>query len=495
MSGRLNFEFTFAKQPSLRRAPDQPLRILLLGNFHGNSQSEVKLEERRIQRIDIDNFDHVLATIAPRLQLQQPDCAIEFSEWDDFHPDQLYRNLSVFEELRTLRKRLRNPETAAQAIAAMAGSNKTAATSDNAPDAAATTEPDSLFEQLMGGSVPGAHAAPNKRGATLVDSFIRDAVAGHIVTAPDTRAYLNAVDLTHTDTLRAILRNPDWQALEANWRGMWWLVSELVTDNDLSLHLLDMDFAELEADLAAAEGDPAQTPLYQKLTERSGADAKPWSLIIALHEWPATTAAVMQLAALTAIARTAGAALLSAASPAFVGAADFATTPKTEQWTEIPTDFQTAWDSLRASTLAANLGLALPRVLLRLPYGTADPIDSFNFDEQTTLPEHQHFLWGNPALACALVIGRRFLDDGWAITQRLSRDAQFDIDNMPAYSYKQEGETQLQAVAETYLSESAALKISQQGLIPILSFRHRNAIRVGGLYSCDKDRCGLLENV
>ena len=75
---------------------------------------------------------------------------------------------------------------------------------------------------------------------------------------------------------------------------------------------------------------------------------------------------------------------------------------------------------------------------------------------------------------------------------QLGQDTQLDIDAMPAYSYKLDGEAQLQACAETYLAETTALQISQQGLIPLLSFRHRNAVRVGGLHSCALNRRALL---
>ncbi|MCB1714564.1 MAG: type VI secretion system contractile sheath large subunit [Candidatus Competibacteraceae bacterium] len=489
MPGRLDFQFNFATTPAVRRTQDQPMRILLLGNFRGNRASDQTLAERHIQRIDIDNFDQVLAASAPQLHLQQPDCRIEFSELDDFHPDQLYRTLPVFAELRQLRKQLRDPATAAQAIAQMSQPEPSATTATDESATPTETAPGSLFEQLLGGA-PAPPAAA-QAGTPLVDAFIRNIIAEHIVTAPDTSAYLNALDLAHSDSMRAILHNPAWQALEANWRGLWWLVSELVTDGELSLHLLDLDRAELDADLAAADDDPAQSVLYQRLTERSGADSQPWSLIVALYDWPATPEAVLQLGTLTAISRAAGGTLLSAASPAFAGTSDFSPHTSAADPATIPAEFQQAWDSLRDSDLAAWLGLALPRVLLRLPYGPADPIDSFTFDEQSAIPEHTRFLWGNPALACALVLGREFLQQGWEVAQ-LGQDTQLDIDAMPAYSYKLDGEAQLQACAETYLAETTALQISQQGLIPLLSFRHRNAVRVGGLHSCALNRRALL---
>jgi two-component system phosphate regulon response regulator PhoB len=38
----------------------------------------------------------------------------------------------------------------------------------------------------------------------------------------------------------------------------------------------------------------------------------------------------------------------------------------------------------------------------------ADPIDSFAFEEQGAPPDHEAYLWGNPALACARLLGELF---------------------------------------------------------------------------------------
>lgn len=476
MPGQLNFEFRFADQ-SLRASSAQTLRILLLGNFRGTRHAEQPLATRPIYNIDIDNYDDVLAKIAPRISLTEPACDIDFSEYDDFHPDNLYRQLPPFAEMRALRKRLRDPAQAAQAIAEISSSAETNQV---------TKPPTSDFAQLLGAQPAQPKLKPEQH---LVDHFISRIISEHIVNAPDTSAYLNSLDYAQSELMRTILHHPAVQQLEANWRGVWWLVSELNTDEDLSLHILDLTEEELSADLSAAGTDLSQSILARKLTQRTGADAQSWDLIVGLYRWPAQHEQLNQLAALTAIAQAAGGVLLSAAMPDFVGARDFAAEPHSSDWQTLDPEFQQHWQQFRQSALAPHLGLALPRVLLRLPYGAhSDEIESFEFTEQMPIPEQERFLWGNPAIACALAIGRYLLESG--ATDRLI--GQLDIDDCPAYSYILEGETQLQACAEAYLGEQAALAINQQGLIPLLSFRHRNAVRVGGLSSCAEPPVSLL---
>ena len=68
-----------------------------------------------------------------------------------------------------------------------------------------------------------------------------------------------------------------------------------------------------------------------------------------------------------------------------------------------------AWQGLRQLPEAALVGLAVPRFLLRLPYGeNTTSIDKFSYEEMSPPPNPSHYLWGNPALACATLLAQGF---------------------------------------------------------------------------------------
>ncbi|MBE0616899.1 MAG: type VI secretion system contractile sheath small subunit, partial [Proteobacteria bacterium] len=101
-----------------RRGEEVPFRLLVLGNLSGRSnRGEVdptSVADRRPIRVDLDNFDAVLARIAPRLRLTTAngaDVHLEFRSLDDFHPDALYQRVPVFADLRDIRERLAEPRT------------------------------------------------------------------------------------------------------------------------------------------------------------------------------------------------------------------------------------------------------------------------------------------------------------------------------------------------------------------------------------------------
>src|SRR5262245_39050356 len=96
MAGRTTLEFELGTAPKRRRPDDEdPMRILVVGDFGGGGQRREDPPDgarRKPAAIDVDNFDRVMARIAPRLLLgRDQDAALEFGTLDDFHPDALYR--------------------------------------------------------------------------------------------------------------------------------------------------------------------------------------------------------------------------------------------------------------------------------------------------------------------------------------------------------------------------------------------------------------------
>jgi type VI secretion system protein ImpC len=118
--------------------------------------------------------------------------------------------------------------------------------------------------------------------------------------------------------------------------------------------------------------------------------------------------------------------------------------------------------------------------LLRLPYGKqTEPIDSFPFEELRTDSAHEAYLWGNSALLCGYLFASAFQANGWDMED----DNSGEIGELPVHSFTQDGESKVKPCAEAWLTERAAQKILSQGLIPVLSIKCRDAVRVAVLQS------------
>ena len=62
----------------------------------------------------------------------------------------------------------------------------------------------------------------------------------------------------------------------------------------------------------------------------------------------------------------------------------------------------------------------MPRFLSRLPYGIrTNPVDSFDFEEQTDGANHNSYAWANAAYAMAANINRSFKEYGWGMARQV----------------------------------------------------------------------------
>ncbi len=138
------------------------------------------------------------------------------------------------------------------------------------------------------------------------------------------------------------------------------------------------------------------------------------------------------------------------------------------------------WQELRNSPEAASIGLLIPRLLLRLPYGKdTEPIDRFDFEELSSGINHEQYLWGNPAIVCACLLAAAFRTSGWSLTGELQQE----LTGLPMHVYKSNGETRITPCAETFLTERAMEILIGKGLVPMLSIKGRDAVRIARFQS------------
>ncbi len=468
-----SIELNIGRMPSPRRQRGEgddgsaPFRVLVLGDFSGRLAAErPPLGERRPVRVDIDNLDAVFARLAPTARiagLQDKlgvDLRIVLETIDEFSADALLARL---------------PAHAAPAPSAAPAA---------APDA---EDADDTLRRLLGGSVPDT--APARAGLPAaakaddaVDRFIRQLVGAAPVAAAVPAAANAGPDERSAALLRQVLRDPRWRALEGAWRAVDRFVRTLdMASGHVRLELLDCRADELLADLVACGGDAARSALQPALA----GDGRGCDVVVSLEEFGPGMTELSLLGGLAAAAAAHGAVLLAGAAPALaaVAASDDAEVRATPQ--------SRVWQALRASAVAAHLGLTFPRLLARLPYGPrTEPVSAFPFDELADAPAgipHDHLLWRSAALDAALLLAQGVDDDGGDA----GVESVVALDDLPGFIDRSGDEPRLQAVAEMYLGEHDAGVLQAAGLLTLQSDRRVPAARLTAWRSIAADGAGL----
>ncbi len=444
--------------------PETPFRILLLGDFSGRASKAAKPAMRwKPLGIDRDNFEEVLGSLG----VEFSELSISFRELDDFDPD------SIYEQHRRLFESL--PATPG-AVAARPGPPS------EPPPPTAPAPGGSLLDAMLDAAEPEPARDPIRhRSRDQLQSFVDKVTAPYIVKAEDPEL-LRRRQLGDAEAgvrMRAILHHPVFQSLEAAWRAVYRLVREIDTDSQLKLYLVDISKAELEADLASSD-DVRDSRTWGLLVEETvgtpGAD--PWAVVAGNYAFSRTVSDAQMLGRLAKIMRFAGAPFLSEVDPG---------NSRTENEEAVR-----QWEALRESPDASWIGLAMPRFLLRLPYGSkTHEVGSFEFEEMPGAPEHQHYLWGNPAFACVQLLAEAFADYGWEMRPGVHSE----IGGLPLHVYQDEdealGETKVKPCAEVLLTERDADWILAQGYMPLVSIKNRDAARLLRFQSIAKPPAAL----
>jgi len=305
-------------------------------------------------------------------------------------------------------------------------------------------------------------------------AILRRIVAPHILPTLDARQseLLARFDSDISEVVRALIHHPDFQALEALWRAIFFLTRRIETGAQLQLHLIDVAKGELELDL---EDGPQGSGLHSLLVESSVGTpgAQRWSLLVGGYSFGADPGDVELLTHLATVASEAGAPWLSAAAPSLAGLSSFGEPLDPSQWSDEETP---EWASLRRIQEAEWLGLALPRFLLRLPYGEdTEPCEKLDFEEMPAAQAlHEAYLWGNPAFACAYLLAQSFSESGWELRPGMH----LEVDGLPLHLAKSDGAVEAKPCAETLLTERAAQKLLEKGLMPLASFKDAGLARL-----------------
>jgi type VI secretion system protein ImpC len=423
--------------------------------------------------VDRDNLDDAMSAVRPSVQFELggaggPLIRAEFDSIDDFHPDNLVKRVPLLRPIVELRGRVGDgdvvwPQSSSERDAEVARGERPAGGSLL----------DRILDDVAGpGPVTTRPAAPPP---SELQAYIRSVVEPHLVAPDDPRqtALESQIDDTISSALRAILHDRRFQAVEALWRAVDLLVRRLETGAQLKVFVLDLSRDELAADLAP-DRELEQTFLHRILVDEAASASRsaPWAVITGLYTFGDDAADVGLLSRLGQLAGRAGAPFLGAAAPALVGLDSFAAEPEVQ---DVQPSSDVAWSALRVSPQAQFIGLAQPRFLLRLPYDPREePCETIEFDEMASPPVHDDYLWGNPAIACALLLGAAFERAGW---QMRPGDVA-ELDGLPLHLYRSHGYTVSKPCAEALLTDRVGVRLMEAGPMPLLSEKDGAAVRV-----------------
>lgn len=483
-------EFTL-ENAAVPLSEEPPFHVLLLGDWSGNSNRK-SLNERRPIVVDRDNFDAVLKKLNVELDLDlQGDgkdvLHLQFTELDDFHPDNLFRHVSLFSDLRDVRRRLANPDTfdsAANEVRSWVDVPDETLTNDVEIESQINDAPpidsNNLLDMILTQpSETGSSTKPQKIDNSELGRFVSKIVSPYLIKIDENEQskLIAAVDETISELMRTILHHPKFQALESAWRGLYFLVRRLETDVDLKVFILDISKDELTDNLKSVN-NLTDSFLYRWLITESieTLGSEPFSVVGGNYSFGINVDDIASLLRIAKLASAANAPFISYIQPEMFGIKDFSQTIETSQFKMLEVSNEAKlWAALRVSPETNYLALSPMKILARMPYGEkSDSVETFSFEEFAANNSHLSYLWTNPCFGSVLLLAQSYRLYGWEMGQALRRE----IENLPMHIYQEDGETKTKPCAEIVLTEGMLENLLESGLMPVISFRDSEKVRI-----------------
>jgi type VI secretion system protein ImpC len=146
-----------------------------------------------------------------------------------------------------------------------------------------------------------------------------------------------------------------------------------------------------------------------------------------------------------------------------------------------------SWQSLRESEDSRYIGLTLPRVLARLPYGTDTvPVKGFTFEEEVQ-GDHHKYTWMNAAFPMGVNINRSHKLFGWGSQIRGVENGGAVI-NLPVHKFPtDDGSEAMKCPTEVAIDQRREAELAKLGLMPILHRKNTDVAAFIGAHSLQDD--------
>lgn len=340
---------------------------------------------------------------------------------------------------------------------------------ENQTAEAATAEGGSLLDQIMAETRikptdDGYETA--KRG---VEAFIGDLLEpsrkGEKVEQKVVDNMIAEIDKRIGRQVDAVLHHEDFQHLESAWRGLKMVIDRSDFRENIKVELLSVTKDELAEDFEDAPEIPKSGLYKQAYTAEFGQfGGQPYGAIISNYSFDPSPQDMKLIQSVASVSAMSHAPFIAGAGPQFFGLDSFDGLPGLKDLEGIFEGPQYAkWQAFRESEDARNVGLTLPRFMLRQPYGEENPVKAFGYEESVE-GSKEDFLWGNSSYAFATNITRSFADFRWC-PNIIGPQSGGMVSDLPVHKFSEHGEVKITEPTEVALSDRKEFELAEQGFI------------------------------
>ncbi|HEY1755884.1 MAG TPA: type VI secretion system contractile sheath large subunit [Bryobacteraceae bacterium] len=341
-----------------------------------------------------------------------------------------------------------------------------------------TVAPRSLLDTIVEEGRLGQSPEEQSKGKEWVKELVDQVLEGQIRVGKDTDETLGSrikeLDELISDQLNEVMHSPEFQKMEGSWRGLQYLVANSETGTMLKIKVLNISKKDILKDFGETN-DWEAAKLFRKIYEDEYGmlGGQPYGCLIGDFEFTRHPQDIQILTNLSNIAAAAHAPFLSAASPALFNFESYTELAGPRDLAKIfDTEAYNAWKDFRKSDDSKYVGLCLPHVLMRLPYGKETaPVEEFDYEEKVDGRDHKKYLWGNAAYALGARITDAFAKHEWCAAIRGVEGGGL-VEGLPSHTFQtDDGDVTVKCPTEIAITDRRENELSKLGFIPACYYK------------------------
>ena len=327
----------------------------------------------------------------------------------------------------------------------------------------------------------------------MIGEFVSQVMSGELTMSKNMDVAINSriaeIDRLVTAQMNEIMHHEDFQKLEGSWRGLHHLVKNSLTGPMLKIKVMSATKKDLLKDFERAlEFD--QSAMFRKVYEEEYGTfgGAPFGALIGDYEFGNHPQDMSLLESISQVAAAAHAPFLSAASANMFGWDTYSEMTEVRDVAKIfdRTEYM-KWRSFRESEDSRYVGLTMPHVLMREPYGAATkPTETFRFEEDVDGKDHKKYLWGNAAYALGTCLTEAFSMYGWCVAIRGVEGGGL-VQGLPTHTFEtDEGEIAMKCPTEVAITDRREKEFADNGFIPLVHCKNTDYAAFFGTQSANK---------
>jgi type VI secretion system protein ImpC len=336
----------------------------------------------------------------------------------------------------------------------------------------------SLLDTIVNNGRLGQTTEEKTKGKGWVKELVDQVLAGQIRVAKDTDEMLGSrikeLDELISVQLNEVMHAPEFQKLEGSWRGLQYLTTNTETSTMLKIKVFNISKKDILKDFTK-QNDWEQAAIFRKIYEEEYGTlgGQPYGCLIGDYEITRHPEDIQLLTNMANVGAAAHAPFLAAASPSLFNWESFTELGGPRDVAKIfDNDAYVAWKDFRKSDDSKYVGLCMPHILMRLPYGKdTSPVEEFDYEEKVDGRDHKKYLWGNAAFALGARITNAFAMHEWCAAIRGVEGGGL-VEGLPAHTFQtDDGDQTVKCPTEIAITDRREAELSKLGFIPLCYYK------------------------